>query len=285
MTFHPDFQTNGKFYVNVTIDNGGQVFQNAVSPFSTQIREYTVSANPNVANTNFNPILSFLQPQSNHNAGWIGFNPPVPAGRPQYLYIPTGDGGGGNDDGDGHTPGTGNAQSITNNFLGKILRVNVNGDDFPSDPNRNYRIPSDNPFVGVTGDDEIWAVGMRNPFRDSFDRTTGDLWLGDVGQSTAKKSIVKLPMPSEATTLGGGSARETCKRPRSAGQCRPTMWRPCTITAARALSAARPSLAATCIAAPIRNFKECISSPIRAISATPPQTSFGCSIPPIQPAP
>ena len=94
MTFHPDFQTNGKFYVNVTIDNGGQVFQNAVSPFSTQIREYTVSANPNVANTSFNPILSFLQPQSNHNAGWIGFNPPVPAGRPQYLYIPTGDGGG-----------------------------------------------------------------------------------------------------------------------------------------------------------------------------------------------
>ena len=194
LAFHPNFATNGKFYVNVTIDNGNQVFQDAVSPFSTHIREYTVSAgNPNVANTSFNTVLSFIQPQTNHNAGWLGFSP-----NNGYLYFPTGDGGNGDDfdpdgsdvDGDvgGHTAGIGNAQDITGNLLGKILRVDVNSDDFPADANRNYHIPPDNPYAGVTtGDDEIWAIGMRNPFRDSFDRLTGDLWLGDVGQGTREE--------------------------------------------------------------------------------------------------
>ena len=101
-----------------------------------------------------------------------------------------GDGGGGDDNDGGHTPGTGNAQDITNNFLGKMLRIDVNGDDFPADAARNYAIPATNPFkagVGVpaddVGDDEIWAYGLRNPFRASFDRMTGDLWIGDVGQT------------------------------------------------------------------------------------------------------
>src|SRR5262245_41725964 len=137
LAFHPNYATNGKFYVNVTIDNGGQVFQGATSPFSTEIRQYTVSANPNVANATPTPVLSWIQPQSNHNAGWIGFNPAITPGQPQYLYIPTGDGGGGNDDGVGHTPVSttetgGNAQDITGNLLGKILRIDVNGDDFLS---------------------------------------------------------------------------------------------------------------------------------------------------------
>src|SRR5215211_1734437 len=73
MAFHPDYGSNGKFYVNVTVDNGGQTFEGATSPFSTYIREYTVSANPNIANTSFTPILDFVQPGNNHNAGWIGF--------------------------------------------------------------------------------------------------------------------------------------------------------------------------------------------------------------------
>src|SRR5262249_22393542 len=157
MAFHPDFASNGKFYVNVTIDNGGQTFQGATSPFSTYIREYTVSSDPNIANTNFKPILSFIQPGNNHNAGWLGFSPVD-----GYLYIPTGDGGAGlgSDDGVGHTPGVGNAQDVTDNLLGKVLRVDVNGDDFPGDAERNYRIPHDNPYAGATaGDDEIWAVG------------------------------------------------------------------------------------------------------------------------------
>jgi glucose/arabinose dehydrogenase len=212
--FHPNFATNGKFYVNVTIDNGGQVFQDAVTPFSTHVREYTVStANPNVANTSFTTVLSFLQPQSNHNAGWIGFSP-----KNGYLYIPTGDGGNGNDidpdgsdtDGDvgGHTAGIGNAQDITGNFLGKILRVDVNGDDFPGDSTRNYRIPPDNPYAGATtGDDEIWARGLRNPFRDSFDRLTGDLWLGDVGQS-AREEINRQPFDAPAGENFGWRLRE-----------------------------------------------------------------------------
>jgi glucose/arabinose dehydrogenase len=182
LAFHPDYANNDKFYVNVTIDNGGQNFQGATSPFSTEIREYTVSENPNVANPAHTPILSIVQPQSNHNAGWIGFSPAN-----GYLYIPTGDGGGSNDrdfDGDdqGHTPGIGNAQDITNNLLGKIVRIDVDGDDFPADANRNYAIPADNPYVDIEGDDEIWARGLRNPFRNSFDRLTGDLWIGDVGQ-------------------------------------------------------------------------------------------------------
>jgi hypothetical protein len=214
MTFHPDYPTNGKFYVNVNIDNGGQNFQGAISPFSTHIREYTVSANPNVANPTPREILSFLQPQGNHNAGWIGFSP-----LNGYLYIPTGDGGGGNDrdsdgDNDGHTPPSatefgGNAQDITGNLLGKILRIDVNGDDFPADANRNYRIVDSNPYAdirnamrevttAVPGDDEIFSRGLRNPFRDSFDRLTGDLWLGDVGQG-AWEEINKL----SADALGG----------------------------------------------------------------------------------
>ena len=126
MAFHPDYQTNGKFYVNVTIDNGGLVFQGATSPFSTEIRQYTVSGNPNVANATPTPVLSFIQPQTNHNAGWIGFNPAITPGQPQYLYIPTGDGGGSNDNGAGHTPVSatetgGNAQDITGNLLGLVM--------------------------------------------------------------------------------------------------------------------------------------------------------------------
>src|SRR6185503_4892451 len=125
---------------------------------------------------------SFVQPQSNHNGGWIGFSPNNP-----YLYIATGDGGGSDDTGTGHTVGTGNAQDITTNLLGKILRVDVNGDAFPADTNKNYAIPPSNPYIGVTGDDEIFAYGLRNPFRAGFDRATGDLWIGDVGQNAREE--------------------------------------------------------------------------------------------------
>ena len=223
MAFHPDYATNGKFYVNVTLDNGGLVFQNEVSPFSTHIRQYTVSGNPNVANPAPTEVLRFIQPQSNHNAGWIGFNPAVTPDQPQYLYIPTGDGGGGNDldndgDSDGHTPGTGNAQDITGNLLGKILRIDVDGDDFTGDADptniRNYAIPPTNPYKeGVgdpaddVGDDEIWAIGMRNPFRDSFDRLTGDLWLGDVGQGQ-REEIDRQPANAPGAENFGWRLRE-----------------------------------------------------------------------------
>jgi hypothetical protein len=109
-----------------------------------------------------------VQPFKNHNAGWMGFGPDG------FLYIPLGDGGSGGDPGN-------RAQNI-DLLLGKVLRIDPSGDDFPADPNRNYRIPADNPFVGVAGADEIWAYGLRNPWRSSFDRQTGDFWIGDVGQ-------------------------------------------------------------------------------------------------------
>ncbi|QOJ01516.1 MAG: PQQ-dependent sugar dehydrogenase [Phycisphaeraceae bacterium] len=167
LAFHPRYQENGKFYVYYTDSSARSV-----------VEEYRVSAgNPDQADpASARLILRFSQPQENHNGGWIAFGPDG------YLYIASGDGGGANDSGSGHTTGTGNAQDITANWLGKMLRVDVDRDDFPADANRNYGVPSSNPFVGVTGDDEIWSFGLRNPWRNSFDRLTGELWIADVGQ-------------------------------------------------------------------------------------------------------
>jgi len=179
LAFHPNYSQEGmpgygKFYVNVT----------TASTTTTRIREFSVSENnPNQADlASMREILSFSQPQTNHNGGWIGFSP-----NDNYLYIASGDGGGSNDSDSGHTAGTGNAQDTTNNLLGKMLRIDVTGDDFPADAARNYAIPPTNPFVGETGDDEIWSYGLRNPFRNSFDRVTGDLWIGDVGQGAREE--------------------------------------------------------------------------------------------------
>jgi glucose/arabinose dehydrogenase len=183
MAFHPNFAENGRFYISATVDNNNLTFQGASGDMTSVIREYTVNPrNPNTANTSFTEVYSWIQPQSNHNGGWIGFSP-----IDNYLYIATGDGGGGNDNATWHTPGIGNAQDLTNNPHGKMLRIDVDGDDFPTDSSRTYAIPSDNPFVGVTGDDEIWAYGLRNPWRNSFDRLTGDLWIADVGQNVREE--------------------------------------------------------------------------------------------------
>ena len=212
LAFHPNYYASegtagrGKFYVYVTVDNGGDTSLGVTSPFSSRIREYTVLGDPATSNVadpaSKREILSFVQPQSNHNAGWIGFNPQVTANQSQYLYISSGDGGGGDDTGAGHTAGTGNAQDITNNFLGKMLRIDIDGDDFAGDGNRNYAIPDDNPFVGATGDDEIWAYGLRNPFRDSFDRLTGDLWIGDVGQGQREEIDFQPASKTTASNYG-----------------------------------------------------------------------------------
>ncbi len=166
LAFHPNYSTNGFFYVNHTDTSGGTV-----------VARYTVSANPDLADAGSRlEVLKVSQPQFNHNGGWIGFGPDG------FLYIGMGDGGASDDFGSGHTPDTGNAQDITNNLLGKMLRIDIDGDDFPGDTTRNYAIPTDNPFVGISGDDEIWAFGLRNPWRNAFDRQTGDLYIADVGQ-------------------------------------------------------------------------------------------------------
>jgi glucose/arabinose dehydrogenase len=171
MAFDPNYTSNGFFYVNYTDTTG-----------ATNVARYQVSANPNVANAgSAQPIIKYSQPQANHNGGWLGFGP-----NDGYLYISSGDGGGGNDSGTGHAA-NGNAQTISNNLLGKMLRIDVHADDFPSDSAKNYAIPASNPFVGVTGDDEIWAYGLRNPWRPSFDRETGDLYIADVGQGVREE--------------------------------------------------------------------------------------------------
>jgi len=160
LAFHPDYESNGYFFLNYT--------NNASD---TVVARYTVSADPNIADpASALTLLTIDQPFFNHNGGWIDFGPDG------YLYVSTGDGGSGGDPGD-------RAQDITDQLLGKLLRIDVDGDDFPADPGRNYAIPPSNPFVGVTGDDEIWAYGLRNAWRCSFDRGTGDLYLADVGQN------------------------------------------------------------------------------------------------------
>ncbi|MCP4760094.1 MAG: hypothetical protein GY894_07570 [Planctomycetes bacterium] len=171
MAFHPDYNTNGYFFVNYTDPSG-----------TTVVERYEVNAgNPNLANPNSDEtVLKISQNASNHNGGCIQFGPDG------YLYIGTGDGGGAGD--------TGNrAQDITNQLLGKMLRVDIDGDDFPSDEDKNYAIPSDNPFVGTTGDDEIHSYGWRNPWRFSFDRDTGDLYVADVGQNQWEEVCVLYP--------------------------------------------------------------------------------------------
>lgn len=195
LAFSPNYATDGRFFVNYT----------AVADGATHIVEYKVSSgNADIADPgSARLILRIPQPQANHNGGWLQFGPDG------YLYIAMGDGGGSNDSDTGHTPEIGNAQDIENNLLGKILRIDPSPalDAYPDDSERNYGIPADNPFVGVAGDDEIWAYGLRNPWRCSFDRLTGDLWIGDVGQG-AREEINFAPASSTGGENYGWRLRE-----------------------------------------------------------------------------
>ena len=167
LAFHPDYQNNGLFYVNYINTSGNTV----VSRF---VRTDADHGNP----TTERSVISISQPQSNHNGGWISFGPDG------FLYIGTGDGGGANDAGTGHGS-CGNGQD-TDNLLGAMLRLDVDflpGSGASECGGGLYQVPADNPFVGVSGCDEIWAYGLRNPWRFSFDPATGWLWLGDVGQN------------------------------------------------------------------------------------------------------
>ncbi|MFN3872309.1 MAG: PQQ-dependent sugar dehydrogenase [Ignavibacterium sp.] len=159
LAFHPNFESNGYFYVNYT----------APSPLRTVVSRFQVTSNPDSANKNSELILlTFNQPYSNHNGGCITFGPDG------YLYIATGDGGSGGDP-------QNNAQNITN-LLGKILRIDVDNPQAPL----NYGIPPTNPFADSTNTSirkEIYAYGLRNPWRMSFDPNTGWLWAADVGQN------------------------------------------------------------------------------------------------------
>ena len=179
VAFDPGYEANGAFYVNYTSRAGNG---------DTVVARYQVSdpssdvANP-VAITH---LLTIDQPQSNHNGGPLQFGP-----NDNYLYIGMGDGGGAGDDDAGHDPLVGNGQYL-GTLLGKMLRIDVRG--VPT-----YTIPAANPFTRTAGArPEIWAYGLRNPWRFSFDRVTGDMYIADVGQN-AWEEVSYQP----ASSVGG----------------------------------------------------------------------------------
>lgn len=171
LAFHPSYPTNGRFFVYYT----------RLPDHAIQIAEYTVSAgNPDVADTTEKIILTIPHPtNTNHNGGTVAF------GMDGYLYAGTGDGGSSNDPGN-------NAQNI-NSLLGKMLRIDIN--NVPTGQVPPYNIPPDNPYAGtVPGADEIFAIGLRNPYRFSFDngrqhggQVRNRLWVADVGQGAIEE--------------------------------------------------------------------------------------------------
>lgn len=164
LAFHPNYDVNGFFYV----------YYFTSGPQTVVVRYTRDATNPDLADpTSALTIIKIFQPVSNHNGGWIGFGPDG------FLYVPLGDGG-------GRCDPSNNGQN-TDTLLSSVLRLDVNRDDFPADSDRNYGIPSGNPFVGQAGADEIWSYGVRNPFRASFDRATGDFYIGDVGEDTREE--------------------------------------------------------------------------------------------------
>ena len=183
LAFHPDYARNGRFYLNYTNPQG-----------NTHISEFRVSSNPDVASPDGERLLLFVsQPFSNHNGGALAFGPD---GR---LYIALGDGGSGGDP-------QGNGQDLRT-FLGKMLRIDV-------DAGMPYGVPADNPFRGnAAALPEIWALGLRNPWRFSFDRATGEMYVADVGQS-AREEVNVAPRGAGGQNYGWNVMEGTaCHRP------------------------------------------------------------------------
>jgi glucose/arabinose dehydrogenase len=185
LAFHPDYASNGLFYVNYTASPSNNVWH-------TVVAEYSVSGDPDVAMGVGQVIMEFDQDARNHNGGDLHF------GEDGFLYIATGDGGGANDQYE-------NAQNI-GNLKGGILRIDVNsvapGNAELCGIVSDYGIPPGNAFPGTDdGCDEILHYGLRNPWRFSFDAASGDLWIADVGQN-AIEEINHLPVGSEGRNFG-----------------------------------------------------------------------------------
>jgi hypothetical protein len=177
LAFHPDYAGNGLFYISYTNTAG-----------DSRVVEYSVSSDPDVADAgSARTIIGVGQPYANHNGGMITFD------ADGYLLFGLGDGGSGGDPGEV-------AQDNTS-LLGSLLRIGVDGDDFPSDAARNYTIPPDNPFVGTSGADEIWAYGLRNPWRFSIDAGSDLLYIADVGQGSWEEVDV-APRSDAAVNYG-----------------------------------------------------------------------------------
>jgi glucose/arabinose dehydrogenase len=185
LAFHPQYAQNGRFFVNYTDRNG-----------DTHVSEFRVSSNADVADAaSERQILFVRQPFDNHNGGALAF------GNDGLLYIGLGDGGSGGDP-------QGNGQSLTT-LLGKMLRIDVN-------QGSPYGIPADNPFASRPGAREVWSFGLRNPWRFAFDRSTGDLYIGDVGQGAREEVDVGLAARRGGENWGWNTMEGTrCFRPAS----------------------------------------------------------------------
>lgn len=206
LAFHPNFMQNGYFYVNYT-----RSAQSGVSAGSTIIARYRAAGgNPlaTTADAAGTILLTIPQPDANHNGGWLSFGPDG------NLYIATGDGGNGNDTAGANTVtavgyATGGNAQAPDRLLGKILRLDVDGpdnipgnaDDADTTLSLPYRIPAGNAFDGTNGRREIWAYGVRNPWRNAFDRQTGDLWVADVGQGQ-REEVNKIPTTTSGRNFG-----------------------------------------------------------------------------------
>ena len=185
LAFHPNFNNNGFFYVNYTYDPGAGLDR-------TRVARYKVSdGNINEADPNSEfIIIEIAQDFGNHNGGDLNFGPDG------YLYIGMGDGG---------SFGDPNCRAQdTRRLLGKMLRIDVDGTPPPPPNNlcglvQNYGIPSNNPYVeNQIGCDEVWAIGLRNPWRFSFDSANGNMWIADVGQDNREEIILQF-----ASSIGG----------------------------------------------------------------------------------
>jgi glucose/arabinose dehydrogenase len=174
LAFHPQYATNGQFFVFYTTPTDGVVARCSVSP-----------TNPNRALDSCVEVIKILHDRAgNHNGGMIEF------GSDGLLYIGTGDGGGAGDP--NHRP------QDPNDLLGKILRIDVDH----KDPGLEYGIPPTNPYAAGGGRGEVFIRGLRNPWRWSFDRATGDLWIGDVGQARFEEMTVLRPAQQNGANLG-----------------------------------------------------------------------------------
>ncbi len=172
IAFHPNYADNGLIFINYTETSGDSV-----------VARYEVSADPDLADPDSAAVfLTVAQPFANHNGGQIQF------GLDGFLYIALGDGGSGGD--------PDNRAQNSGDLLGKILRIDI-------DQGAAYAVPPDNPFVGVTdAREEVWALGLRNPWRFSFDRLTGDLFIADVGQGSREEVDFQVNSSSGGENYG-----------------------------------------------------------------------------------
>lgn len=206
LAFHPNYATNGYFYVNYTNLSG-----------HTVIARYSVSnTDPNVANSTGTILMTINQPSSNHNGGSLRF------GADGFLYIGMGDGGGAGDTNNyaqnlslTHTQVVSQPTRI---FLGKMLRIDVNETASATAP--YYAIPSTNPYASEAGKREIWAIGLRNPWKFSFNRLNGDLWIADVGQGNLEEiDRVTAPLPNTGINYGWRCYEGSADYDLSSGNC------------------------------------------------------------------